>query len=162
MTDERDQTRSVVPVGAKPRGMRSLFDEFDRLMGGSWGRPLRALPLTHSFGSTYEWMPDIDAFEKDGKMVVRADLPGIKREDIEVSIQDDTLVVRGERDEEKEFQVETLYGSERATGRFYRAVSLPAGVDPDAIEASYRDGVLQVSVPKMAAQEPQKVQIKVN
>ena len=161
MTNELEQTKSVVPVGARPRSVRSLFDDLDRLMDGSWGWPLRTLPIAHSLRSTYEWMPDIDVFEKDGKIVVRADLPGIKREDIDVSVQDDTLVVRGQREEETDIDNETYYGSERALGRFYRAVSLPAGVDPDEIDATYGDGVLQVSVPKKAAQEPQKVQIKV-
>ena len=161
MDESREQVRGMVPVKASRGGMRSLLDEFDRLMGGSFGWPLRIRPFTHSLGSTYEWAPDIDVFEKDGKIVVRADLPGMERDDIEVSVQDDTLVVRGHREEEKEIKGETYYGSERATGRFYRAVGLPAGVDPNEIEASYKDGVLQVSVPKMVVQEPQKVQIKV-
>lgn len=159
MPTEVEQTRSVAPV--RPTGIRSLFDDFDRLMGGSWGWPLRTMPLARSLRSAYEWAPDIDVFEKDGKIVVRADLPGIKREDIDVSVQDDTLVVRGHREEEKEIRDETYYGSERATGKFYRAVGLPTGVDPDEIEASYKDGVLQVSVPKDSEQESQKVQIKV-
>ena len=162
MSDRQEQTRSVVQSRPRSRGMGSLFADFDRMMGGSWGWPPRIRPFRHSFGSTYEWMPDIDVFEKDGKFVVRADLPGIERDDIEVSVQDDMLVVRGHREEEKETEDETYYGLERASGRFYRAVGLPAGVDPDEIEASYRDGVLQVSVPKKAAQDPQKVQIEVN
>ena len=153
MIDGRKQARSLVPGGIRSRGMRSLFDEFDRLMGGSWGWPLRIRPLTDSFGSTYEWTP--------GKIVVRADLPGIERDDIDVSVQDDTLIVRGQREEEKEIQGETYYGSERATGKFYRAVGLPAGVDPAEIEASYRDGVLQVAVPKKDSREPERVKIEV-
>ena len=161
MNDGREQIRSIVPAGAGSSGMRSLLDEFDRMTGDFWVWPLSARPLAHSFGSTYEWMPDVDVFEKDGKIVVRADLPGIKREDIDVSVQDDTLVVRGHREEEKEIEGETYYGLERATGRFYRTVGLPAGVDPDEIGASYRDGVLEVSIPNKAAQESQKVQIEV-
>lgn len=161
MSDKREQTRSMVPIRPRSRGMRSLFDDFDRLMSGPWGWPPRIRPLTQSFGSAYAWTPDIDVFEKDGKFFVRADLPGIERDDIEVSVQDDMLVVSGHREEEKEVEDETYYGLERATGRFYRAISLPAGIDPDEIDASYRDGVLQVSVPKKAAQEPRKVQIEV-
>ncbi len=161
MSDGQQQATGVVPVGARSRGMRSFFDDFDRLMGGSWGWPLRIRPFSPSFASTYEWAPDIDVFEKDGKIVVRADLPGIERENIDVSVQDDTLIVRGHREEEKESEGETYYGLERATGRFYRVVSLPAGVDPNEIEASYKDGVLQVSVPKKTAPKPQKIQVKV-
>ena len=106
-------------------------------------------------------MPDTDIFERDGKIVVRADLPGMKRDDIDVSVQDDTLILRGHREEEKRIDGDNYYGSERATGRFYRAIALPDGVAPDEIEALYQDGVLEITFPKGAAQETRRVQIEV-
>lgn len=161
MTTVQENNRSLAPRRPQPTGMRSLFEEMDRMMGDSWGWPFRMRPFARSLRSAYEWMPDTDIFERDGKIVVRADLPGMKRDDIDVSVQDDTLILRGHREEEKQIDGDNYYGSERATGRFYRAIALPDGVGPDEIEALYQDGVLEITFPKGEAQESRKVQIEV-
>lgn len=156
-----EKERSIVPLGSQGRNLRSLLEDMDRMMGFPWGWPFRARPFTRSLMSACDWMPDVDVLEQDNKILVRADLPGMKREDIDVSVRDGMLVLRGQREEEKEVKSETYYGSERATGKFYRTFGLPEGVSPDEVEASYTDGVLEVSVPKRDAQEPQSVQIEV-
>lgn len=161
MSTVQDNERSLALRRPQRTGMRSLFEEMDRMMGDSWGWPLRIRPFAHSLRSTYEWMPDTDIFERDGKIVVRADLPGMKRDDIDVSVQDDALILRGHREEEKRIDGDNYYGSERATGRFYRAIALPDGVAPDEIEALYQDGVLEITFPKGATQETRSVQIEV-
>ena len=161
MTTGQEQEKSIAPLETRGRGLRSLFEDMDRMMGVPWGWPFRAAPFPRSMMSTYDWMPDVDIMERDNRIVVRADLPGMKKEDIDVSVRDDMLVLRGHREEEKEIKGETYYGSERATGKFYRSFGLPEGVSPDEIAASYQDGVLEVSVPKKEVQEPQSVQIKV-
>lgn len=131
------------------------------MMSDSWDCALRVSPFAHPLRSTYEWKPDTDIFERDGKIVVRADLPGMKREDIDVAVQDDALILQGHREEENRTNGDNYYGFERATGRFYRAIALPDGLGPDEIEASYQDGVLEIAFPKGAAQESRSVQIEV-
>jgi len=107
------------------------------------------------------WSPSIDVFEREGKLVIRADLPGMKREDIDVVVEGDVLVVRGRRHEEKEVKEENYYCSERAAGEFSRSISLPEGVNTDAIEATYKEGVLEITVPSPATPEPTKVKVQV-
>jgi HSP20 family protein len=108
-----------------------------------------------------EWLPDIDVFERKGKLVVRADLPGVKREDVQVRVDGETLIVQGHREEEKEVNEKDYHHFERRTGTFTRTVALPEGVNPDAIEANYKDGVLEVTVPKPQASEVKPVEIPV-
>ncbi|HLC28291.1 MAG TPA: Hsp20/alpha crystallin family protein [Dehalococcoidia bacterium] len=108
-----------------------------------------------------EWLPDLDVFEREGKLIVRADVPGMKRDDLEVNLQGDTLVIRGHREEKEEVKETDYYHSERRSGAFMRTVALPDGVRAEAIEATYKDGVLEVTVPKPAAAEPKPVQVPV-
>lgn len=108
-----------------------------------------------------EWFPDMDLFEQEGKIVMRVDLPGMKREDIDVAIEGDMLVVRGQRKEEKESKEEDYYCAERAAGSFYRSIRLPEGTSTDAIEAPYEDGVLEVKVPQPATPEPKKLKVAI-
>lgn len=98
-------------------------------------------------------MPDIDVFEREGKVVVRADLPGMKREDMQVTVEGDLLTIKGRREEEKEVKEEDYYCSERSTGEFSRTMRLPEAATAEAIEAKYEDGVLEVTVPKPASPE---------
>lgn len=107
------------------------------------------------------WVPEMDVFERSGKTVVRVDVPGIKREDIEVAVEGEMLVVRGKREEAKEIKEEDYYCSERATGEFSRAISLPEGVKADDIEATYQDGVLEVTFTRPAAAQPASTKIEV-
>jgi HSP20 family protein len=108
-----------------------------------------------------EWMPDMDLFEREGKFVVRTDIPGMKREDLEVKVEGETLVVHGHREEKDEVKEKDYHHCERRAGEFTRTVALPDGFDPDAIEATYQDGVLEVTVPKPAADaRPVRIQVK--
>jgi HSP20 family protein len=92
---------------------------------------------------------------------VRVDVPGIKREDLEVAVEGEMLVIRGKREEEKEVKEEDYYCSERATGEFSRAISLPEGVKAEDIEATCEDGVLEVVLPKAAVTEKPATKIQV-
>lgn len=161
MTAGQEKEKSIAPLGGQGRSLRSLSEEMDRMMGGPWGWPFRAGPFARSPMSSYDWMPDVDVFEQDNKIVVRADLPGMRKEDIDVSVRDDTLILRGHREEEKEVKGQTYYGFERATGRFYRSIGLPDGVSPDDVGALYKDGVLEVAFPKKEIQEPRSIQVTV-
>jgi HSP20 family protein len=108
-----------------------------------------------------EWMPDTDVFEREGKLVVSTDLPGVKREDVQVGVEGETLVIHGHRKEEKEVQESGYHHTERRTGTFTRTVALPDGIDPAGIEATYSDGVLEVAIPKPAEGEPKSFQVPV-
>lgn len=106
------------------------------------------------------WMPALDVFEKEDKLVVKAELPGMKEEDIEVSVSGDTLNIKGEKKSESEVKEENYYRSERSYGSFFRSVPIPSTVDAKKIEANYEDGVLEVTLPKIATEKPKKVAVK--
>jgi HSP20 family protein len=104
-------------------------------------------------------MPAIDVFEKDDKFVVKAELPGMKEEDIDVSVVGDTLTIKGEKKTETEVKEEDYYRCERSYGSFVRSIPLPSTVNADKIEANYEGGVLEVSLPKVAKVKPKKVKV---
>ena len=105
------------------------------------------------------WAPAIEVFEKKDKFVVKAELPGLKEEDIDVSVVGDTLTIRGERKAESEVKEEDYYCCERSYGSFSRSIALPSNVDANKIEADYEDGVLEVSLPKAPEVKPKKVAV---
>ncbi len=107
------------------------------------------------------WFPDIDVFEREGKILVRADVPGMRAEDIEVMVEGDLLTIKGRREEEKEITEESYFCSERAFGEFSRTVRLPEGTTADEIEARCTDGVLEVTIPRPAAPETKSVKVSV-
>lgn len=102
------------------------------------------------------WMPQIDVFEKDNRLITKIDLPGMTKNDVKVEVTDGHLAISGERKTETEEKNERFYRCERETGSFYRAVPLPAGVKLEDITATFSDGVLEVSVP-LPAKPEQKV-----
>jgi HSP20 family protein len=132
--------------------MRRFSEEMDRLFGdfsvdgnltSGFGRELgRLADLEGSM-----WLPQVEAFERDGKLIVRADLPGLTKDDINVEITDDAIKIRGERRQEKEENDEGYYRSERSYGSFYREIPLPSGVNRDEANASFSNGVLEITMP---------------
>lgn len=108
---------------------------------------------------TMEWVPAIDVYEKDNKYMVKAELPGMKEEDVDVSVVGDRLTIKGEKKAESEVKEENYYRSERSYGSFFRSIDLPSDADPSKIEANYDDGVLEVAIAKTAAVKPKKVKV---
>jgi len=108
-----------------------------------------------------EWAPSVDVAEADTEVVVTAELPGVKQEDVEVTITNDILTLKGEKKEEKEIKKENYHRVERSYGSFQRSISLPAGVQGDKAKAGYKDGVLKVTVPKAEAAKPKQIKIGV-
>lgn len=94
------------------------------------------------------WAPQVEVFERGNNLVIRADLPGLSREDVDVEVDDDALIIRGERHNDVEDEQEGYYRSERSYGSFYRAIPLPDNVDASQCNATFRDGVLEVTLPK--------------
>jgi HSP20 family protein len=104
-------------------------------------------------------MPAVDVFEKDDKFVVKAELPGMKENDIDVSVVGDTLCLRGEKKTETEVKDEDYYRCERSYGTFYRSIPIPSNVDANKIEASFDDGILEVTLPKSVKAKPKKIAV---
>ncbi|MGH7393808.1 MAG: Hsp20/alpha crystallin family protein [Candidatus Rokuibacteriota bacterium] len=106
------------------------------------------------------WAPAVDMIDQKDEIVLRADLPGLDEKDIEVTVHDGTLTVRGERKEEKEEKKEGYYYSERSYGTFTRTLMLPTGVDPDKVKATFSKGVLEIHLPKAKEAKGKKVEVK--
>ena len=134
---------------------------FDRAMRGFGMQPWRIPMHRHFFQRAEEWIPEVDILERNGDILVRADLPGMKREDIEVAVEGDLLIIRGHRKEEKEVKEEDYYRSERSVGQFARTFSLPEGVEADNIQATYQNGVLEVKMPRPVAPVAKKLKVPV-
>jgi HSP20 family protein len=105
------------------------------------------------------WIPPMDLVETEDDFVLRADLPGIAEGDVNIELEDNVLTVSGERKAEHEERKEGYYRVERASGSFSRSLTLPEGVDPEAVKASFDRGVLEVRIPKPEQRKPRKVAI---
>ncbi len=109
------------------------------------------------------WSPPVDIFDNDGEIVLKAELPGLKKEDIDINVEDNLLTLRGERKREKEVSDKNdkgVFRSERVYGSFSRSFTLPTSVAADKINASYKDGVLTISLPKAEEAKPRQIAIK--
>jgi HSP20 family protein len=135
------------------RPFREL-EEWERRFDDLWGRPSWRLPVEER-----GWMPAVDVFEKEDRFIVKAELPGMKEDDIDVSVVGDTLAIRGEKKTETEIKDEDYYRCERSYGSFYRSIPLPSNVDANKIEASFEDGILEVALPKSAKIKPKKIAV---
>ena len=137
------------------RELYSVQSEINRLFNTLFESP------TPQSNGTRRWVPAMDLVEQDAEFVLRADLPGISEEDVKIELQDDVLTVSGERKAEHEERKEGYYRVERSYGSFSRSLTLPEGVDADAVKASFENGVLEVRIPKPEQRKPRKVAIQV-
>jgi HSP20 family protein len=131
------------------RRLTSLFEE-----GRSSGRPGRDLPEL--------WAPVVDITEDDRAYLVKAELPGLRKEDVHITLENGTLTIAGERKQEHEEKTRKFHRVERAYGSFSRSFELPGNVDPEKIEARFRDGVLAVAIAKAESARPRQIEVKVN
>jgi HSP20 family protein len=130
-------------------------------MSNRFNRPINdpyAQRTEDSFGA---WAPPVDIFERQDQLVIRAEVPGVHKEDMDVRIENGVLTLHGERKEEKETKEVNVHLMERVCGSFTRSFSLPTTVDPTRVSAVYKDGVLEVTVPKVETAKPKRVEIKV-
>jgi len=132
----------------------SLRDEFDRLF--EMGAP----PLFRQSGLFGDWAPALDVYQEKDDVVVLVELPGMKREEIEVSLHDGLLSISGERKEETAAKDSTVQRSERYFGRFSRSIALPVAVEADKVTATYQDGVLRVVLPKAPEAKPKQISVR--
>jgi HSP20 family protein len=105
------------------------------------------------------WNPAVDLYEKDDQFIIKAELPGVNKDDIKVDLKDRVLTLSGERTYENEVKEENYYRRERSYGKFQRAFTLPADVDSEKIKAEFKDGVLQIEVPKPEDRKAKQVTV---
>ena len=146
----RDQERSTsfAPFSI----MRQGLDETERLFGAAlrgewdqfrrgWLSPRSAFSMGQQFG---DWSPAIEAFQRGNEFVIRADVPGMTRQDLQVEIGDDTVTIRGERREDRKEEREGVFWTERSYGSFTRVIPMPPGAIGDSAKASFNNGVLEI------------------
>lgn len=107
------------------------------------------------------WRPAVDIYESEENMVLRAELPGMAKEDVKINVENNVLTLRGERKFDSEVKKENYQRIERAYGSFCRSFTLPTNIDKSKIEASFKDGVLEVTMPKSEEAKPKEIDIKV-
>ena len=129
---------------------KELDDLFRRTFGG----------ITPSFTGE-EWRPSVNCYTREGRYIVQADLPGVKPEDIDISVTGNVLTIKGERTAEWEEKKEGHVFHESSYGSFERSMTLPEGVNAEKVHASYRDGVLELTMPAKEAALPKKVKVEV-
>jgi len=108
----------------------------------------------------FDWRPTVDTYEEGDNIVIKAELPGVNKDDVSIDVKDNVLTLKGERKHEENVNEDNYYRRESAYGKFQRAFTLPDAVDPNKIEASYKDGVLKVTVPKAEETKAKKIEIK--
>jgi HSP20 family protein len=138
------------------RELSSIQSEMNRLFNTFFDSPTPS-----NGGSLRRWIPAMDLVETGDEFVLRADLPGLAGDDVKIEVDDNVLTVSGERKSENEERKEGYYRVERAYGSFSRSLTLPEGVDPESVKASFDRGVLEVRIPKPEARKPRKVEINV-
>ncbi len=137
------------------RPLQDLKREMDRIWQEFFGKTY----LTEKWEGI-EWAPAVDVSETDDAVIVKVDLPGVNPEDMEISLTDNVLVIKGEKKKEEEEKKENFYRMERFYGSFMRAIHLPCEINEEKIQATYKNGVLKIVLPKKP--EEKKKVIKVN
>ena len=144
------------------RELSSLHAEINRLFSSFFETPGATGAAGRGDGngsSLRRWYPAMDLVETEDHFVLRADLPGIPEEDVKLELEDNVLTVAGDRKAEHEAKGEGFYRVERATGTFSRSLTLPEGIDPEGVRASFDRGVLEVRIPKPEERKPRRIQI---
>lgn len=140
------------------RDLVSTQDRFNQLFNDTFAR---------AFGDQHEvppgaWVPAVDIYETDDSVVLKAELPGINPDDVEIRVEDSTLYLKGERKFEKEVKEENLHRVERSYGTFARTFALPNTIDADKVKAEYQNGILTLTMPKHEEAKPRTIKINVS
>ncbi len=139
------------------RDLVSIRDEMNHLFDGffsGWPEPRKGL-------LEGAWAPSIDVAESDGEITVTAELPGVKLEEVDIAITDEVLTLKGKKKEEEEVKERNYHRIERSYGSFQRSIALPTGVQADKAKATYKDGILRITVPKVEEAKPKQIKIDV-
>jgi HSP20 family protein len=124
------------------RSLTSLRDNINRIIDMTFPADWEEGP------GVAQWRPSVDIYDKEGETVVHAELPGVKKEDISLDVQDGVMTIKGKRISEEEIDEDGYHRKERRYGSFLRTIPLPEEIDPDQVKANYREGVLEVRIPR--------------
>jgi HSP20 family protein len=130
------------------REMTSLQGQVDRLVDSMWS------------GRRQSWVPAVDVFDERDAVVLKAELAGMKPDDIQIEVEDNVLTIKGERAFNEKVDDERYHRVERRFGSFRRSLALPQGIKADETKAVYEDGILEVRVPKAAAEQPRRIEVR--
>lgn len=152
---------AVAPAKEARGVVTNPFRDFERRLNRLFGENFGFMPEGEENFSLATWAPACDIFETENEIVVKAELPEVKREDVKVSIEDNVLTVRGERKFEGETKRENYHRVERSYGEFMRSFTLPNYVDAGKVTADFKDGMLNVTLPKRAESKPKQIEVNV-
>jgi len=141
--------------------MRHLTSDLDRMLD-DWSSFRRPMFVRQSTAEPVPWLPKVDVFQRDNRMITRVDLPGMKKEDVAVEVFEGQLTLSGERKRDTEETKDQMFRSEREYGSFFRTVPLPEGVKAEDIKATFADGVLEVSMPLPARLKTDRVKVRID
>ncbi len=148
-------TRGFRGISADPfRELLDLQRGINELFEGSFGTPRGEVALR-------AWTPSVDVYEDENAFLIKLDLPEVNRDDVKVSLNENTLSISGERRFENEQKRENYHRVERSYGQFYRSFTLPPNVDTTAIDAKFKDGVLRLTLPKKEETKPKQIDVEV-
>jgi HSP20 family protein len=143
--------------GSRFRLLDRFADEMDRVfsdfgLGRGWSTPRLGssafrFPWRSAGSEVHAWAPDVDVYERNNELVIHADLPGLSKDDVKVDVTEDGIIIQGERKREHEEEREGVYRAERSHGSFYRLIPLPEGAMSDQAKATFKDGVLEITMP---------------
>ena len=166
-TVKRDESRGIAPVKARPEAGR-IEQNVERMFEDLWARPWRSLMdfgwprHRHLWTDLEATSPAIEISEDKNEVLVKAELPGMKKEDLEINVEERLLTIRGEKKKEEERKGEGYFYSERSYGAFERCIEIPRDVQSDKAHATFKDGVLEVRLPKTEEAKRKEVKIKVD
>lgn len=135
----------------------NLQDEMNRLFNEFFSRKPESRRIVER-----EWSPDVDVAETDNAFVVTAEIPGIDKKDIKITFHNNVLTIKGEKKKEEEIKEQNFHQIERVYGSFQRSFTLPSDVEADKIEASYKNGILKINIPKSEEERAKEINIKVS
>ncbi len=138
------------------KDLLTLQEEFNRFFEDQLAKRIGGEELAST-----SWVPPVDIYEDENNIVVKADLPGMDQKDIEVKVENNTLIIKGEKKFEDEEKKENYHRIERFYGAFQRAFTLPDTVDVEKIKANYKNGVLEITVPKKPEKKPKQIKVEV-
>ena len=166
-TVKRDESHGIAPVKARPEAGR-IEQNVERMFEDLWARPWRSLMdfgwprHRHLWTDLEATSPAIEISEDKNDVLVKAELPGMKKEDLEINVEERLLTIRGEKKKEEERKGEGYFYSERSYGAFERCIEIPRDVQSDKAHATFKDGVLEVRLPKTEEAKRKEVKIKVD
>jgi HSP20 family protein len=135
------------------REMDSLFDEF-------FGRRTVPSRVVKPYATSGTYFPPLDIYERGDEIVIKAGVPGVKKEDIEVTILNNTLTIKGQRSKDTEVREGDYHYLEQHYGSFSRSITFPTDLDPEGMKATCKDGVLEIVIPKSKSKEPKEIEVK--